>query len=283
MRRALLALVIAACARRAGPPVAPASPGATLTFKVDGRVVRTLSLEALARVAPPRTITGWDPYYQRVKRFSALPLEAVLAAGLGPAEGYRGRSFVLRARDGYTVPLEGARLLEGGAHLAVRDLDAPAWAPIGPQQANPGPAYLVWSGATQVDLTTHPRPWQLASIEVARFDDVFPHTVPAGEPRGAAAWTGFAVFARECVRCHAVNREGGRVGPDLNVPQSVVEYRPEAQLRAYIRDPRTFRYGNMPAHPHLRDAELDGLLAYFHAMRARKHDPDAHAPAGHAP
>ena len=31
------------------------------------------------------------------------------------------------------------------------------------------------------------------------------------------------------------------------------------------------------------DAELDGLLAYFHAMRARKHDPDAHAPAGHAP
>jgi hypothetical protein len=39
----------------------------------------------------------------------------------------------------------------------------------------------------------------------------------------------------------------------------------------------------MPAHPHLRADELDGLLAYFHAMRARKHDPDAHAPAGHAP
>jgi mono/diheme cytochrome c family protein len=94
---------------------------------------------------------------------------------------------------------------------------------------------------------------------------------------------GFSVFARECVRCHAVNREGGRVGPDLNVPQSVVEYRPEAQLRAYIRDPRSFRYGNMPAHPHLRDAELDGLLAYFRAMRARKHDPDARSPAGHAP
>jgi mono/diheme cytochrome c family protein len=280
VRRALLALVVAACARRVDGPVAPE---ATVTFKVDGRVVRTLSLGDLARVAPPRTITGWDPYYQRVKRFAALPLEAVLREGLGPPEGYRGRSFVLRARDGYTVPLEGARLLEGGAHLAVRDLDSAAWSPIGPQRANPGPAYLIWSGAAQVDLTTHPRPWQLASIEVARFEDVFPHTVPAGEPRGTAAWTGFAVFARECVRCHAVNREGGRVGPDLNVPQSVVEYRPEAQLRAYIRDPRTFRYGTLPAHPHLRDAELDGLLAYFHAMRARKHDPDAHAPAGHAP
>ncbi len=280
MRRALLALVIAACARRVE---GPAAPEATVTFKVDGRVVRTLSLGDLARAAPPRTITGWDPYYQRVKRFAALPLEAVLREGLGAPESYRGRSFVLRARDGYTVPLEGARLLEGGAHLAVRDLDAPAWSPIGPQRANPGPAYLIWSGAAQVDLTTHPRPWQLASIEVARFEDVFPHTVPAGEPRDGPAWVGFSVFARECVRCHAVNREGGRVGPDLNVPQSVVEYRPEAQLRAYIRDPRSFRYGNMPAHPHLRDAELDGLLAYFRAMRARKHDPDARSPAGHAP
>ena len=66
-------------------------------------------------------------------------------------------------------------------------------------------------------------------------------------------------------------------GPELNVPQSIVEYRPEPQIRAYIRDPRTFRYGNMPPHPHLSDADLDALLAYFRAMKDRKHDPDAHA------
>jgi hypothetical protein len=69
------------------------------------------------------------------------------------------------------------------------------------------------------------------------------------------------------------NREGGRVGPDLNVPQSIVEYRPDAQIRAYIQNPATFRYGNMPAHPDLNNADLDHLLAYFHAMATRKHDP----------
>jgi len=46
-----------------------------------------------------------------------------------------------------------------------------------------------------------------------------------------------------------MNREGGRVGPELNVPQSIVEYRPEAQIKAYIRNPLQFRYGHMPPQP----------------------------------
>ena len=65
------------------------------------------------------------------------------------------------------------------------------------------------------------------------------------------------------------------MGPDLNVPQNVTEYRPEDQIRAYIKNPLAFRYGSMPAHPNLSEADLDGLLAYFRAMKERKHDPDA--------
>lgn len=274
IRRALLCAALLGCGR-GRDSLAPESPTATLEFRVEGRVVRRLTLAALARAAPPVVVAGWDPYYQRATRFAAMPIERVLAAGLAGVDGLAARSFVLRARDGYTVPMEGARLLEGGAHIAVRDLDAPAWAPIGPQRANPSPAYLIWSGAAQRDLETHPRPWQLAAIEVARFEDVFPHTAPTGEPEGSPARRGYAIFARECVRCHAVNREGGRVGPDLNVPRSIVEYRPEAQVRAYIQNPLAFRYGNMPAHPHLTPGDLDGLVAYFRAMSARKHDPGA--------
>ena len=71
----------------------------------------------------------------------------------------------------------------------------------------------------------------------------------------------------------AINGEGGKVGPELNVPQSIVEYRPSAQIKAYIRNPEIFRYTTMPAHPGLSDADLDALLAYFQAMQSRKHDP----------
>ena len=72
-----------------------------------------------------------------------------------------------------------------------------------------------------------------------------------------------------------MNREGGTVGPDLNVPQSIVEYRPVEQVKAYIRNPATFRYGKMPAHEDLSGADLDALVAYFRAMKDRKHDTGA--------
>ncbi len=296
MRRAahrhslLLALALGACRPASSSPAGPASdgpvdPSATLTFALDGRTLRALSLAALAARIPLETVTTADPYYGRVKRFRALPLDRVLAEGFAGSGGapLATRQFVLRARDGYTVPIAGERLLEGGAYLAVRDLDQPAWEPIGPQRAMPAPVYLVWAGAAQSSLETHPRPWQLAAVAVARFDDVFPHTVPPGAAEGSPARVGFTVFARECVRCHAVNREGGRVGPELNVPQSITEYRPEAQIRAYIRNPLTFRYGAMPPHPHLTEAELDGLLAYLRAMAAHKRDPDAARDAGARP
>ena len=75
--------------------------------------------------------------------------------------------------------------------------------------------------------------------------------------------------------CHSINGEGGKVGPELNVPMSIVEYRSAVQLKAFIRNPERFRYTTMPAHEHLSDKDLDALLAYFEAMRERKFDPRA--------
>ena len=72
-----------------------------------------------------------------------------------------------------------------------------------------------------------------------------------------------------------MNGEGGTIGPDLNVPKSIVEYRPVEQVKAYIRAPQSFRYTSMPSHEHLTAADLDALVAYFTAMRDRKHDPKA--------
>jgi mono/diheme cytochrome c family protein len=284
---ALAALALAACndpprdrpaPASAAPPASAAAPDdamrAELAFVRDGKPVRTLTRAALEAAVPPETWTAFDPYYNKPKTFRALPLAAVLEKGFGePAAELAKHDFVLRARDGYTVPLPGARLFEKGGYVAVADVEVPGWEPIGQGRANPGPYYVVWRETTQHSLDTHPRPWQLAAIEIAPFEATFPHTAPpAGD---AAAQRGFRIFRDSCMSCHAVNREGGRVGPDLNVPQSIVEYRPEPQIRAYIRDPRTFRYSNMPAHPAFTEADLDALVAYFRAMKDHKHDPDA--------
>ncbi len=256
--------------------IAEARAEATLSFSRDGEEVDQRTLAEMAEAHGVEEWEAFDPYYQRVKRWRTVPLEPVLTEVFGEDDTLREREFLLRAEDGYKVPISGEKLLgDKGPYLAFRDRDHPDWEPIGPQQADPGPFYLVWRGAEQQDREAYPRPWQLAEIEIATFEDVFPRTVPVNSAPRSAARKGFAIYKEQCVRCHAINQQGGHVGPELNVPQNITEYRPEAQIRAYIKNPRTFRYGNMPPFPHLTEEDLDHIIAYFVAMRDLKQDPHA--------
>ena len=256
--------------------VAPFALAGELSFSLRGQRVASVKLADLARELPAEEVSMVDPYYGKPKRFRGWPLGAVLARGFGTSLGEaRTLELVLRASDGYSVAFTREQAAEEGAFVAFADVEVPGWEPIGPRRANPGPAYLVWAKPHQQHLETHPRPWQLASLEAVRFDEAYPHTAPTGEPEGSPAMRGYATFRTLCFACHAINREGGRVGPELNVPQSIVEYREAPQIRAYVKNPRAFRYGLMPPHPTLGEPQLDELLAYFHAMKSRKHDPEA--------
>jgi len=255
-----------------------------LRFERDGALLRSLSRAQLTAACGVERIEVADPYYQKTKTFLAFALACVLEQGFGkPAAAQREENFFLRASDGYVKPASGARLAEPGGWLAFGDAehsraDTPGWEPIDRRQVDPGPYYLVWSGPGQNDAHRYPWPYQLVAIEIAPFEARYPHTLPKGVPPDAPAWTGFAVFRAECVACHAINGEGGTIGPELNLPQSIVEYRPAAQLKSFIQNPAQFRYSSMPANPHLTPEQLDGLIAYFTAMRERKHDPSRALP-----
>ena len=243
----------------------------------DGQELRVLTLEELRACCEAREVAVEDPYYGAPKRFRALPLAAVLTRGFG-AEALRGfasAEVLLRARDGYTRTASGAQLLSDGAFLAFADAEHPSGAffPIDRRQIDPAPFYLVWQGEGHNDTNLWPWPYQLVEIEIVDFARAFPHVPPPGAAAASAEQRGFAIFRRECIACHSINGEGGKVGPELNVPRSIVEYREPAQLKAFIRDPRSFRYTSMPPHAHLTDADLDALVAYFTHMSAHKHDP----------
>ena len=259
-----------------------------LAFVRDGATVKTVDRGALERACPTATVTIDDPYYGRPVRYRACPLAEVLALGFGSlADAPADADVFFRARDGYVKPASVARVREAGGWVAFADADRmkgddPGFAPIDRRQVDPAPYYVVWEKPAQRDTHRYPWPYQLAAIELASFASRYPHTAPTGIATDAPAWKGYAIFRGECSACHAINGEGGTIGPELNVPQSIVEYRAAAQLKAFIRKPETFRYTSMPSHEHLSDADLDAVLAYFGAMRERKHDPKRDAGVGAA-
>lgn len=203
--------------------------------------------------------------------------------GTGGAHGLRDVGLLLRALDGYTRPVAGRALLEAGGYLAFGEThrlaegQPTAFTPIDRRQVDPAPFYMVWTGPDQGDPHDTPWPYQLARIEIAPFTEAFPATVPTGLGAADPGWRGYALFQASCASCHAINGQGGKIGPDLNVPKSIVEYRRVEVIRDYIRNPQATRYTSMPAHPDFSEADLDALIAYFRAMRARKQDPAAEA------
>ena len=39
--------------------------------------------------------------------------------------------------------------------------------------------------------------------------------------------------------------KGGKMGPELNVPKNILEYRDREQLAAFIKNPQAFRFGSL--------------------------------------
>ncbi len=271
-----LALFLMSTALRAEPQI---------EFAFSGKTSRASTLSELRRACPEREVDVDDPYHGRRMSYFALSMRCVVDFGFreeGGAERIRGERLLLTALDGYTRPVSGADVLASGGALAYGEValmsgpdSEPRFSLIDRRQVNPAPFYLIWSEPGQSDPHTYPWPYQLAKIEVASFEVTFPRTVPTDLPEDDLGWLGYAHFQRACASCHSMNGQGGKIGPDLNVPMSIVEYRPIEQIRNYIRDPEATRYTNMPAHPELSDADLDALIAYFQAMRNRKQDPRA--------
>jgi len=251
---------------------------AALGFARDGKV-RSIDRAVLATSCGVTRVSIEDPYYGRRMNYLACPLNRVLREGFGITDKeLADLDVIFRASDGYAKPSPGALLTRDGGWLAFTDadrgtLEAPAWDPIDRRQVDPSPFYVVWAGDAQRDTHRYPWPYQLVQIELTSLAKTYPLTVPTGAAAGSPELAGYEIFKNECIACHAINGEGGKVGPDLNVPRSIVEYRPEAQIKQYIHDPATFRYTSMPAHHHLSEAQLDTLVAYFRAMSRHKSDP----------
>lgn len=281
MRRASLLALSLVCmslsapkAVQAAPPIPTAAqaPVAGVEVRLPGGRKRDVPFSPAAEA--PVTITVQDPVYQATKTFEGYPLEPLLRrAGWRPGQG---DALVFHCADGYAPAMPLARLAEGRAFLAVREVGAPGlWRPFTHEHAGvlPGPIYVVWQpnkgGLTLSDSL--PWPFQVVALEVVSFEERYPRLYPTGAKPGSLVMAGFDAYRSACMACHTLNGQGGAIGPELNVPLSVTEYWHEPYLKRFMRDPSSVREGaKMPALPQLTEAQATAIVAYLKHMKAHK-------------
>jgi len=265
------------------PLDAVAGASGSLRFSMRGEVRASRSFEELKEIAPPSRLRVFEPYEEGPAEFYALPINAVLDAVYG--ERWREQEEVLlTCADGYQPTFPVRRLLEHRAWLAFDREDAPGFSILKLESGERrridlSPYYLIWDNYDDEELRRqgdYGWPYQLIGIDLIRARDRFPKMTPAP---GASAdvLAGFTAFRVHCTRCHAINGEGGTIGPELNLPRNPIEYRDTKWLRQWIEDPSSLiATARMPALNRRlpnREKLIDDVLAYLGAMSRQKTEP----------
>lgn len=253
-------------------------PDPVLEFKVSGKPASRLPLWELRSKLPGRRIAVTSRFSEGIKNYEAFPIQDVLDMAYG-GSSWKSAEFTdvaFIALDGYEAVGPLGRLKEEGGFLAFKDLDrAQGWEPVGHRKADPAPFFLVWTSTRQTTENGYPWPWQVAALNLLRFEDQYPAVLPAGAAKDSPAHRGFLIFRERCIRCHAINREGGKIGPDLNEPQSVASYRSKKMLKEFIRNPSKYRHSQMPDHTDLFAGDLEDLYQYFRHKSREKRRADS--------
>ena len=259
-----------------GLPVPRAKASATAAAPVGDLVVTRMDLnpKTLAALTPTSLSIETDPFYKaKNSRFEGYAFDEVLAQIPGLSGIERGRhSLRFVCADGYRTTFPFAAVENGHGLLATALLDhkdktGDPWAPKlrGKSEQTPAPYYLVWAGET--DLKARPWPYQLVSIEVL-VDDAL--AVALEPPLEARAEAGYQLFRTYCLACHTVNLQGGKMGPELNVPQNIFAYRDGDLVRAFVRNPQSFRAASLMPPQMISNDKLEAIFAYLRAMEKRK-------------
>lgn len=237
----------------------------SLKFQISDKNISTVSLSELKELLPTHQIQFLSSYYHKEKKYLAFSIADVL--NYAYQTEWKSKEFTdiaFTALDGYESVSSLGRLAQSGGYLAYKDLDVDTgWELVGRKQADPGPFFMVWTGSGQTTANAYPWPWQVKQLNLLRFEDQFPKVVPSGIETDSPVYHGFTVFRNRCIRCHSMDKQGGKIGPDLNAPQSITAYRSKHMILEMIKHASKYRYTEMPDHTDLSDQDLENLYLYF--------------------
>ncbi|EIA09592.1 c-type cytochrome [Flavobacterium frigoris] len=240
----------------------------------DSLTIDLVELQKTAKLKNTIIVTvNEDPVYHARKRYNAIPFPQLLETHSKIKQLQIDKyQIVFECEDGYKPMMPLRKILSAKSFLAVSDLDAPkgeSWSKIikDGREMKAAPFYLIYQGVSPKD-TDFKWPYNLIKVHLVPSVENVSLLLPKGD---TTATTGFELFNKNCISCHAINKIGGSMGPELNYPKSVTEYWDQNQLKKFIQNPASFRNGvKMPKLANLNEKKIESIVYYLNYMANHK-------------
>ncbi len=206
--------------------------------------------------------------FKKDKTYQAFPFQENLATVLPADLDREGLEIVFRCVDGYGPSIPLTYLDSSAAYLAYRDPElATANTSWGDSlQQKFAPFYIVWE-KNPVAGKNLPWAYGLYQIEINSFAAEYQYSIPTDAQFAA----GFELFQEKCMKCHAINQEGGRMAPEFNYPKNITEYWDKEDIWAFAKAPQSYRATSlMPAVTDLEREEFEQIYAYLEHIKSVK-------------
>ena len=172
--------------------------------------------------------------------------------------------------DGYKPTISLAEILKNEAYITYQKTEEQL--SVWPEELKDkaGPYYLSWQGVTADDKM--PYPYGVYAIKVSMMEASEAAAFPDAILQDSLLMAGSTLFKEKCMKCHSVNRVGGNLGPEFNIPKNITEYRSKSFMYAFANSPQSFRYNSKMAPMALEEQEFNQIYAYLETMKGYKVD-----------
>lgn len=241
---------------------AEADPLEKLSLQLKwGSETRRYSVSELTeKLGGLKSLTTEDPVSRQAQIFEGFYWRDIKAlAGVGA--DVRADEVALECDDGYTPTARLPIMDAQNPLLAIRARPAQGSKPYTVR-----PFYLVWKDGRRFWKPESGASWPyaLVSIELIEFAQKYPGLYPTGRPSESAEMRGFRVFKNQCFKCHALNQQGGKMGPEFNQPRNILSYWNEKDFLAFARNPQSYRVSSaMPPQKDLTPERGRDLISYL--------------------
>ena len=212
-----------------------------------------------------------DPVYHKTKKYNAIPLKELMEK-FSSMEKLTAADIkvVFECEDGYQPEMPLEKLLSAKAFLAISDVDAPKgreWEQIfkDGHEMKAEPFYVIYEDVSPED-GSYKWPYNLVKIHFAPLNE----NDAALMPKDKTAMAGYKLFKNRCQTCHAINKIGGKMRPELNYPKSVTEYWKTDDLKAFIQNPANYRNDVKMPSLGIKSEETNEIVKYLTYMNEHK-------------